>query len=84
MNAVIDLMALLAKLFIDENTFVRIKACVERWDDKVDPDGVPFSGDEKLDGVKGELKVIGIHAAQWLVNLLIELAVATLRVEAQK
>ena len=84
MDLVIKMMATLADWFIDENTFIRIKAAVERWDDKMDPDGVPFSGDEKLAGVKDEIQLIGIKAAQWTVNLLIELAVATLRVQAKK
>lgn len=83
-STLISLMAALAGLFLDGNTFDRIKAVVDRWDDKVDPDGIPYNGDEKRDGVKEELELIGIKLAQWLANLLIELAVATLRIEQGK
>ena len=83
-STLISLMAALAGLFLDGNTFDRIKAVVDRWDDKVDPDGIPSNGDEKRDGVKEELELIGIKLAQWLANLLIELAVATLRIEQGK
>lgn len=79
MNMLISTMAAIATYFIDANTFVRIKAAVERWDDKVDPDGVPYNGDEKRENVQDEIRLIGIKSAQWIVNLLIELAVATIR-----
>ncbi|MEY2680673.1 MAG: hypothetical protein RL661_904 [Pseudomonadota bacterium] len=81
MNAVvINLILTLASALIDSGTVDRIQAAVERWDDKLDPDGEPYSGDEKFDGVADEVKLIGIVAAQWLINLLIELSVAKLRI----
>lgn len=83
-QALIRIMASLAGLLLTDYTFDRIKAAVDRWDDKVDPDGIPYSGDEKRNGVKEELELIGIKAAQWLCNLLIELAVSTLRIEQGK
>lgn len=61
--------------------FDRIKATVERWDDRVDPDGIPYSGDEKRANVQQELELIGIKLAQFAAFLLIGLAVAVLRVE---
>jgi hypothetical protein len=73
-------MAAVASLLPD-NLFDRVKAAVERWDDKVDPDGIPYSGDEKRANVQQELELIGIKLAQFAAFLLIGLAVAMLRVE---
>ena len=69
---------------IPGNLFDRVKAAVERWDDKVDPDGIPYSGDEKRANVQEELELIGIKLAQFAAFLLIGLAVAVLRVEQGK
>ena len=69
---------------IPGSLFERIKASVERWDDKVDPDGKPYSGDEKRANVQEELELIGIKLAQFAAFLLIGLAVAVLRVEQGK
>lgn len=80
-TTILNLIAALASLLLKGNTFERIKAAVARWDDKVDPDGVPYSGDEKRQGVRDELALLGIYSAQWLANLAIELAVAALRTE---
>lgn len=81
MNATwITVMAGIAGL-IPGNLFDRVKAAVERWDDKVDPDGIPYSGDEKRANVEEELELIGIKLAQFAAFLLIGLAVAVLRVE---
>lgn len=80
-TTILNLIAALASLLLKGNTFERIKAAVSRWDDKVDPDGVPYSGDEKRQGVRDELALLGIYSAQWLANLAIELAVAALRTE---
>ncbi len=66
---------------IPGHLFDRIKATVERWDDRVDPDGIPYSGDEKRANVQQELELIGIKLAQFAAFLLIGLAVAVLRVE---
>lgn len=76
----ISAMAAVASLLPD-NLFDRVKATVERWDDKVDPDGIPYSGDEKRANVQQELELIGIKLAQFAAFLLIGLAVAILRVE---
>lgn len=76
----ITTMAAIAGL-IPDNLFDRVKATVERWDDKVDPDGIPYSGDEKRANVQQELELIGIKLAQFASFLLIGLAVAVLRVE---
>jgi len=73
MNIVIKLMAMLAELFIDDNTFVRIKACVERWNEQ------EISGAEKHTGVYKELRLLGIELSTSVMNLLIELAVQTLK-----
>ena len=79
-TVVINLILTLASALIDSGTVARIQAAVDRWDDKLDPDGKPYSGDEKFDGVADEVKLIGIQGAQWLINLLIELSVAKLRI----
>jgi hypothetical protein len=79
----ITAMAAIAQL-IPDNLFDRIRGAVERWDDKVDPDGVPYSGDEKRANVQQELELIGIKLAQFTSFLLIGLAVAALRVEQGK
>jgi len=77
---IINLILTLASALIDSGTVERIQAVVDRWDDKLDPDGKPYSGDEKFEGAADEIKLIGIQGAQWLINLLIELAVAKLRI----
>lgn len=79
--AILQIISALASVMLTGNTFERIRACVQRWDDKLDPDGVPYSGDEKRAGVKDELVLIGVYVSQWLANLAIELAVAALRTE---
>lgn len=67
-----------AKIVLGSALFDRIKATVIRVDD----DNVP--GSEKRDAVFRELKIIGISAATYLLNLGIELAVAWLRTQADK
>lgn len=76
----ITIMASVAGL-IPGHMFDRVKAAVERWDDRVDPDGTPYSGDEKRANVQQELELIGIKLSQFAAFLLIGLAVAVLRVE---
>jgi hypothetical protein len=79
----ITIMAGIAGL-IPGHLFDRVKATVERWDDRVDPDGIPYSGDEKRANVQQELELLGIKLAQFAAFLLIGLAVAVLRVEQGK
>lgn len=81
---IINLILALASALIDSGTVERIQAVVDRWDDKLDPDGKPYSGDEKFDGAADEINLLGIKAAQWLINLLIELSVAKIRIEVGK
>ena len=67
-----------AKIILGSALFERIKATVIRVDDK------DVSGKEKREAVLSELKVIGISAASYLLNLGIELAVSWLRTQAEK
>jgi hypothetical protein len=67
-----------AKIVLGSSLFYRIKATVLR----VDGDDIP--GSEKRDAVVNELRIIGISAASYLINLGIELAVAYLRTLAEK
>lgn len=83
LQAAIKTMAAAAAMLPD-SLFDRIRATVERWDDRVDPDGEPYSGDEKRANVTEELELIGIKLAQFAAFLLIGLAVAVLRVEQGK
>ena len=67
-----------AKIVLGSSLFDRIKATVIR----VDNDNIP--GSEKRDAVLNELRIIGISAATYLLNLGIELCVAWLRIQADK
>ena len=67
-----------AKIVLGSSLFERIKATVIRVDDKDVP------GSQKRDAVLAELKLIGISAATYLINLGIELAVSWLRTQADK
>lgn len=67
-----------AKIILGSSLFDRIKATVLR----VDGDDIP--GSEKRDAVINELRIIGISAASYLLNLGIELAVSWLRTQADK
>lgn len=72
------IIASFAKIVLGSTLFERIKATVIR----VDSDDM--HGSEKRDAVLDELKVIGISAASYLLNLGIELAVSWLRTQADK
>jgi hypothetical protein len=65
----------LASLLADGSTFERIKATVIRVEDP------KLSGAEKKQAVLDELKVIGVNVGGWLLNLIIELCVAWLRLQ---
>jgi hypothetical protein len=61
--------------------FARIQATVLRVEAEAKNkarQGVAVAGADKKAAVVAEVKVIGIDIASWLVNLLIELAVAKL------
>lgn len=73
---IINLLSAIASALLPGDTFTRLKAAVDRWDDKIDLDGP-----DKAKGVAHELESWGIHMAQWAANLLIELAVSKLRLE---
>lgn len=67
----------LATLLIGSSTFSRVEACVERWNDKVISDQQPdLKGKDKKKAVLAELIVLGIMLEGWLLNLVVELAVA--------
>lgn len=68
----------LANLVADKGVFSRVLNAVNTVDDPSTP------GNEKKDAVLKQLKVIGLELASWLANLLIELAVAYIRVAAGK
>jgi hypothetical protein len=78
MNALATfLITQLATLLIGSSTFSRVEACVERWNDKVISEQQPdLKGKDKKKAVLAELIVLGILLEEWLVNLVIELAVA--------
>jgi len=78
----INVMACLAGVLLEGNTFDRIRAAVERWDDAVDAAGEPIAGRDKMAAVSHEIETWGIHFAQWFANLIIELAVSILRISA--
>lgn len=67
-----------ATLLTEKGTFQRVLDAVNTVDDPNTP------GNEKKDAVLKQLKVIGLDLASWLTNLLIELAVAWIKVEQQK
>lgn len=82
-EAIISLISVLANLLLPADTWTRLRAVVERWDDKL-VGGHKLSGIEKKQGVLDELELLGIHAAQWIANALIDLAVMKLRIEQGK
>ena len=59
-----------AALFSDKMTFNRFKGVVSRMNDK------DVSGEEKRELALEELKIIGVTITGWLLNFLLELAVA--------
>ena len=67
-----------AKIILGSALFDRIKATVERQEEKL------IAGSDKRNAVVHELRVIGVAGASWLINLGIELAVAWLRTQSEK
>lgn len=68
----------LANLVADKGVFNRVLNAVKTVDDPNTP------GNEKKEAVLAQLKVIGLELATWLANLLIELAVAYIKVAVAK
>ncbi len=66
------IITLFIKLIIGSDVFNKIQQLVDRWADG------QLSGKEKRHGVLAEAESIGIKAAQWIVRISIELAVAKL------
>lgn len=67
----------LATLLTDKTVFNRVLDAVNTVDDPATP------GNEKREAVFKQLEVIGLDLARWLIGLLIELAVAYVRVAAE-
>lgn len=68
----------LATLLTDKTVFNRVLDAVHTADDPTTP------GNEKREAVFKQLEVIGLDLARWLAGLLIELAVAYIRVAQTK
>ncbi len=67
----------LASLLIGSDTFSRIEAAVDRWNNKTVEDlQHQLNGKDKKEAVLAELLILGINLEGWLANLVIELAVA--------
>ena len=74
MNIIIaQAIELLANLILGSDTFTRVIATVQRWDAK------QVSNAEKRGGVIAEFEIIGLHLAESLANLAVELAVSYLK-----
>lgn len=80
-TVVLNLISALVNVLLPGNTWDRMRACVDRWDDKFDATGKKLPGTAKKQGVLDELKLIGIRGAQWIVGALIDLAVMKLRID---
>jgi hypothetical protein len=63
----------LANLILGSDTFTRIIGVIQRWDAK------EISNAEKRGGVLAEFEIIGLHLAESLANLGLELAVSYLK-----
>lgn len=68
----------LAALLTDKGTFARVLQAVQTVDDPATPNN------EKHEAVLKQLKIIGLDLAKWLINLLIEMAVAYIRLAAEQ
>lgn len=77
----LNIISSLIGLLFNYGVFARIKGAVDRWDNRLDPDGVAFSGDEKAIGVRDELELLGIYGARWAIDTIIQLALMMKRVE---
>lgn len=80
-QVILSLISALVSALLPGNTWDRLRATVDRWDDKFDEDGNKLAGSVKKKGVLDELELIGIRGAQWLVGALIDLAVVKLRID---
>ena len=83
-TVVLNLISALVNVLLPGNTWDRMRACVDRWDDKFDATGKKLPGTAKKQGVLDELELIGIRGAQWIVGALIDLAVMKLRIDQGK
>lgn len=82
-TVVLNLISALVNVLLPGNTWDRMRACVERWDDRFE-DGQKLPGTVKKQGVLDELELLGIRGAQWIVGALIDLAVMKLRIDQGK
>jgi hypothetical protein len=77
---------ILAAMIAPSVDFDRVRASVQRWaereisEEEKEFHSQPGMEDPRKTGVLHELTVIGIEAARWQLNLLIELAVAVLKI----
>lgn len=81
---ILNLISTLVSVLLPGDTWDRLRAVVDRWDDKFDATGKKIPGTAKKQGVLDELELIGIRGAQWLVGALIDLAVMKLRIDQGK
>ena len=80
---ILNLISTLVSVLLPGSTWDRMRAAVERWDDRFE-DGQKLPGAVKKQGVLDELELLGIHGAQWIVGALIDLAVMKLRIDQGK
>ena len=83
-TVVLNLISALVNVLLPGNTWDRMRASIDRWDDKFDADGNKLPGAVKKQGVLDELELLGIRGAQWIVGALIDLAVMKLRIDQGK
>jgi hypothetical protein len=76
MKLVAYLIPLLLKALIGSQLLARIRASVLRWEE------VEIAGKDKQQNILGELRIIGIHTASWVLTAVIDLVVMELRVKA--
>ena len=68
-----------ANFVLGSSIFTRVKAVVQRQDDKID-----LTGPEKRAAAMAEMQDIGLEIANWAFSLAIELAVTYFRSQAGK
>lgn len=75
MNAIViqNLIAGLLTLLGWDDWYIHVQGAVDRWAEK------EIDGASKKTGVKAELEIIGVKAADWIVDTLIQLALVELR-----
>jgi hypothetical protein len=81
---ILNLISALVGVLLPGNAWDRMRACVDRWDDKFYAAGKKLPGEAKKRGVLDELELLGIRGAQWIVGALIDLAVMQLRIDQGK